>query len=77
LLGLTATNVVTTRTLSKSVEEKKTELATVELDYMSSQNIMALENASNTDFTAAKNIAYVSPGNSNPMDTVAFAKAVR
>lgn len=76
-LGLTATNIVTSRALAKSVEEKKTELATVELDYMSSQNIMALENTSNTDFTSAKNIAYVTVGDTGSRSTVAFAKTIK
>lgn len=73
LLGLTSVNIVSVKSLTKNVDDKKTQLATVEFDYMSSQNIIALENASNSDFANAKNIAYVNSSFVEPVDTVAFA----
>jgi hypothetical protein len=73
LLGCTATNVVAMRTLSKIVDDKKTELSTVELDYMSAQNIIALEGMTKADFTAVRNISYVTQDDLNLKDTVAFS----
>lgn len=73
LLGCTATNVVAIRTLSKTVDDKKTELSTVELDYMSAQNIIALEGMTKSDFTSVRNISYVTGDDLNFVDTVAFS----
>jgi hypothetical protein len=77
LLGLTATNIVTTKSLSKVVDDKKTELATVELDYMKVQNIVALESVSNTDFMEAKNVSYVNEDGIASINSVAYAEAKR
>lgn len=74
MLGLTATNIVSAKTVSKSVEDKKTELATAEVDYMSTQNIVAIETNSNSDFVAANSISYVNEGIQNQENTVAFAR---
>ncbi len=73
-LGLTATNVVTTKSLTKTVDEKKTELATVELDYMNTENIVALESISGVDFGSAKNISYVKAGDTDNPNLVALGK---
>ena len=74
-LGLTSTNVVMTKSLSKTVDDKKTELATVELDYMNAQNIVALESVSNTDFVEAKNVSYVSQDGMDIVNSVAYAQS--
>lgn len=63
LLGLTAANVVSARTSSKLVEDAKTELGQIELSYMSTENMMALETESKADFKEPENIAYVSSVN--------------
>jgi hypothetical protein len=73
LLGLTSANVVTLRSVTKNVEDAKTELSTVELSYMSSENMMALETSSSTGFSQADNISYVNTHNVDDTNTVAIA----
>lgn len=77
MLGLTATNIVSAKAISKSVEDKKTELATAEIDYMSTQNIVAIETNSNSDFTIASSISYVNEDIQKYENTVAFAKSFK
>ncbi len=72
LLGLTAANVVTLRSTDKMVDDSKTQLGTVELSYMSTENVMALENGSSADFNQATNIAYVG-SNLGETNSVAIA----
>ncbi len=72
LLGLTAANVVTLRTTNKMVDDSKTQLGTVELSYMSNENVMALENGSEVDFSQATNIAYVG-AKADDVNSVAIA----
>lgn len=73
LLGVTSTNIVTTKSLTKIVDEKKTELATVELEYMNTENIVALESISGADFEEVKNISYVNVDGVSNTNVVALA----
>ncbi len=70
MLGLTAVNVVSLRSTTKSVEDKKTELSQIELSYMTISNAMALE--PDNEYSPAKNISYVNTGPSY-FDSVAIA----
>ncbi len=63
LLGFTAANVVTMRNSAKLVEDAKTELGQIELSYMNTENIIALENENKANFAEPENIAYVSNSN--------------
>jgi hypothetical protein len=74
LLGITSTNIVSTKSLTKTVDEKKTELATVELEYMNTENIVALESISGADFSNTVNISYVTVDDINNANFVALAK---
>lgn len=71
MLGVTATNVVTFRAVSKQVDEKKTELSQVELGYMNASNAIALEQMPETGFAPATGIAYVSTGSTASSTLVA------
>jgi len=73
LLGLTSLNVVSVKSVTKSIEDSKSELSTVELSYMSQENMMVLENEENIDFSQAINIAYVSDAKEKDTNTVAIA----
>jgi hypothetical protein len=73
LLGLTSANVVTLRSVAKNVEDVKTELSTVELSYMTTENMMALESSQSTGFAQAENISYVNMNPQNDLNTVAVA----
>jgi len=73
LTGLTSANVATMRSISKDVEDMKTELSIVELGYMNNSNMMALESSQSSGFAQAENISYVNTNLQTATNTVAIA----
>lgn len=73
LLGLTSLNVVSVRSITRSIEDAKNELSVVELSYMNLENVMVLESQEDTGFNQATNIAYVKQSDVSNTPTVAIA----
>jgi hypothetical protein len=73
LIGLTSANVATMRSVTKNVEDMKTELSIVELSYMNNSNMMALESNQSNIFSQAENISYVNVNQGPDLNTVAIA----
>jgi len=73
LLCATSSNVVTMRSITKNVEDRKTDLATKEIEYMTEENSIALGNTDSSGFQISSNAIYVKSGIDTSVNSVAIA----
>lgn len=73
LLCGTSANVVSMRNINKNVEDRKTDLATKEIQYMTIENSIALGNTDSSGFEISENAIYVKSGEDNSLNAVAIA----